>query len=165
MNKQFIASLCLLAIVGVAVGVGVKAGDNVTATVTPQIVAVSVSTENIDYGVLNISETSDPSVVIIATNEGNVTEKFEIYGSDSTSADWTLSDTAVGEDIFMHEFATDDDSYASYTALDSSAYATLDESVSTSSGTQLFKLQLKMPSSTSTTDTQSTIVTIVATAV
>jgi len=162
MTKQLIASIVILGLFGMIVGVAVKGADTdtVTATVTPQTVAVSVDVESVDYGVLDVNETSAPSAVITATNDGNVTEDFEIKGANST--DWTLSDTAVGANQFMHEFATDDDSYVTYTALNDTTYDTLDTSVATS-GTQLFKLQLKMPSSTTTTDTQSTTVTILAT--
>lgn len=147
------------------VGVAVRAADSasVTATVTPQIISVSVSTSTISYGILNVGETSASSTVITATNGGNVAEKFEIKGSNS--ANWTLSSTSTGADIFKHEFATDDSSYLTYTALDSALYATLDTSVSAPSGTQLFKLRLKMPSSTSVTTEQSTTVTVLATAV
>ena len=162
MNKQLIASICILGLVGVAVGVAVQGADTdtVTARVTPQIIAVSVDVENVDYGVLNVNDISDPSAVITATNDGNVAEKFEIMSSDST--DWTISNTAVGADIFMHEFATDDDTYTNYTAMDDTAYNTLDASVA-KEGTQLFKLKLKMPSSTAVTTEQSTTVTVLAT--
>ena len=159
--KKILAGLALLSLVlGLALPVVAADTDTLTATVTPQVIAVSVDIESVDYGVLNVSETSDPSTVITATNDGNVTEKFEIKGSNST--DWTLSNTAVGEDQFMHEFATDDDSYVAYTALHNTDYATLDASVSTPTGTQLFKLQLKMPSSTTVTTEQSTTVTVLA---
>lgn len=162
MTKQLIASICVLGLLGMAVGIVATADTTgtVTATVTPQIISVTVDVSDVDYGILDVSETSAPSSVITATNNGNVAEKLEIKGSDSTN--WTLSDTAIGADIFMHEFATDDDSYVSYTALDNTNYTTLDASVA-ASGTQLFKLQLKMPSSTSVTDQQSTTITVLAT--
>jgi len=161
--KGLIASIIILGLAGMVVGVAVQGAttDIVTATVTPQTVSVSVDVSSVDYGVLDVNETSAPSVVITATNEGNVAEKLEIKGSDS--ADWTLSNTAIGSETFMHEFATDDDSYAAYTALHNTNYTTLDASVSAPSGTQLFKLQLKMPSSTSATGQQSTTVTVLAT--
>ena len=161
--KSLIASITILGLVGMVVGVAVRGADTdtVIATVMPQTVSVSVDVEDVDYGVLDVGETSTPSAVITATNGGNVTEKFEIKGSDSTP-DWVLSDTAVGAETFMHEFATDDDSYAAYTALHNTGYTTLDTSVATS-GTQLFKLQLKMPSSTTATTQQSSTVTILAT--
>ena len=162
--KSLIASITILGLVGMVVGVVAQGAstDTVTATVTPQTVSVTVDIESVDYGVLDMSETSAPSAVITATNSGNVTEKLEIKGSDSTN--WTLSPSAVGANTFMHEFATDDDSYASYTALNNTTYDTLDTSV-VESGTQLFKLQLKMPSSTTNTETQSTTITVLATEV
>lgn len=162
--RKFLAGLGILSLVlALAAPALAATTDTVTATVTPQLVAVSVDVPDVDYGVLDINETSAPSVVITATNDGNVTEKFGIKGSNSTN--WTLSDTDVGADTFMHEFAVDDDSYTTYTALNNTTYDTLDASVSTPSGTQLFKLRLKMPSSTSTTLQQSTIVTVLATEV
>ncbi len=159
--KKIIAIIGVLSLLAVCVPVMADTTDDVIATVTPQLISVSVDTPSVDYGVLDVGETSVPSAVITATNDGNVTEKFEIMSSDSTG--WTISNTAVGAEIFMHEFATDDDAYANYTAMDDAAYNTLDASVATPSGTQLFKLRLKMPSSTTVTETQSTTVTILAT--
>ena len=161
--KSLIATITILGLVGMVVGVAVQGADTdtVTATVTPQVVAVSVDVSDVDYGVLDINDVSSPSAVITATNDGNVTEMFQIKGSDSTN--WVLSDTSVGGNQFMHEFAIDDDSYTAYTALHNTNYATLAASVSTPSGTQLFKLKLKMPSSTSVTTQQSTTVTVLAT--
>lgn len=162
MTKQIIASICVLGLLGMAVGVVATADETgtVTATVTPQIIAVTVDVSSVDYGILDVSDTSAPSAVITATNTGNVAEKLEVKGSDSTN--WTLSNAAIGADQFMHEFATDDDSYVSYTALHNTNYTTLDATVATSSA-QLFKSRLKMPSSTSVTTQQSTTVTVLAT--
>ncbi len=162
--RSLITSIAILAVIGLAIGLAVQADttDTVSCTVTPQAIAVSVDVGSVDYGVLDINDTSGPSVVITATNNGNVTEKFEIMSSNSTN--WAISNSAVGAETFMHEFATDDPTYAAYTAMDDTAYNTLDASVSTG-GTQPFKLRLKMPSSTTATDPQSPIVTVLATEV
>lgn len=162
MTKQFIASIAILGLVGMLVGVAVLAAaeQSVTATVTPQVLSVTVSPTSIDYGILDVS-TATTSSEITATNNGNVTEKFNIRGSNSTN--WTLSTASIGTDVFMHEFSTDV-GYTTWAPLATTTYATLAPSIATSNS-DLFKLKFKMPSVTTATSTQTTTVTVQATAV
>ena len=178
-TKQFIATLCILAVVGVAVGVGVQADEytaGVDCTVTPGIISVNLSTLTVNYGVLALS-TSDTvrsvaeSATITATNNGNMISDFTVKGSNTTGGTnpWTISSDpadygAVNSDQFAHRF---DEGSTFVTgeaaALSSSAYKTLEDDVAIS-GTVNFILQMNMPtSSTDTSNTKSTIVTVLVT--
>ncbi len=55
--KSLIASICILGLVGMVVGVAIQGADTdtVMATVTPQFIAVSIDVESVDYGVLRNS--------------------------------------------------------------------------------------------------------------
>jgi len=167
MNKQFIASLCLLAIVGVAVGVGVKGADEGTvgATVTPELVSVTVDTTSVAYGTVSLNIVDAIPLtdsVITPTNNGNVTVKLDIRGADSTT--WTLSSSAVDANTFMHKFGLwDGTNLGTLVALDPTAYAALDASVAPSNSGEDFKLRLSTPSSTTAYAEESTTVTILAT--
>ena len=174
--KQLIATICILGLVGMVVGVGVQADDTVTATVTPKLISVTLSDTTINYGTLalstdNSNRSTAESVTITATNNGNVTSNLTIVGSNATggTTPWIISsdpaaDGAVASDQFAHRF---DEGSTFVTgeaaALDSSAYKTLKNGVA-GSGTVDFILQMNMPtSSTNTSDTKSTTVTVLAT--
>ena len=133
----------------------------VTATVTAQNISITVDVTTVAYGTLAVTTESSPSVVITAANNGNVTETFNIKGSNSTN--WILSNTAAGADTFMHKFAKSQDVYVAYTALHNTNYTALATGVAGISGTQLFKLKLTMPNSTTFFGQQSTTVTVQAT--
>ena len=102
--KKFLAGLGILSLVLALVTPALAATDTVTATVTPQIIAVSVDVSNFDYGVLNISETSSPSSVITATNDGNVVEKFEIKVDYSDISDLECRTLSGWIDAFFREY-------------------------------------------------------------
>lgn len=138
----------------------------VSATVTPQLISVSVSPGSVAYGTVPLSQTDvapSPDSVITATNNGNVTEKFEIKGANSTT--WTLSDVAVAANTFMHKFGLwNGVTLGALTALHNTTYKTLQASVG-AGGTQDFKLRISTPTSTTTYATESTSVTVLATAI
>jgi len=109
MNKQFIASLCVLAMVGMAVGVGVQADDTVECTVTPGVVSVTITPDAVvAYGAMAMGDTKS-SEEITAT-AGAVEVDLTIKGSDAVYATdnvWTLG-SAPGTDIYTHAYTTDD---------------------------------------------------------
>lgn len=129
----------------------------VSATVTPQNISVSVADAAIAYGVLTLSSVEDTTSGGVndsqtATNDGNVTEDFNIKGANTTGGTaWTLAAT-IGADQYKHSFCTTGggapdpcDSGPTFTALTTS-YVSLATAVSTS-GTQLFDLKIDAPSS------------------
>ena len=150
-------------------GVRAENTDTVTATVTVQNISVSVTDGTVDYQTLGVgtsatTATGDGDSVDdtqTATNDGNVTEDFDIKGQDS-SGGWTLA-TSPGDEQYTHEFCTSDcDSSPTWTPLTTS-YDTLATGITTS-GTQNFDLRIQVPTSTTDYDPQSVDVTVLATA-
>lgn len=155
--KTLLATICILGIAGMMIGTMARAGNTVTATVTPGNYAVSVLPTSAPYGGMTLSATVT-STQITATNDGSLTAKLNIIGSDATYSTytWTQSTTAPGTDIFVHAFTTKAISPASGATLGSdpaiawvsldktSTYKTLVASVA-SLGTQAFTLDMRTP--------------------
>jgi len=170
MNKtrNFLAIVCVLALVGATVGVVSKAAeeDKVTATVEIGDISVSVSPDSFDYGSMPFS-TSRTSFSVIDGGNKNIGATVGAVETDldikaSSTAAWTLSDSAIGADIYMHKFglAADETTEAgSYTAA-SSTYAELTTNVA-SSTTVWFGLEIHVPES-GTGDQQSAEVYLLA---
>lgn len=139
--------------------------STVTATVTAQNIFVSVADATVAYGTLTLSGTEDTTSAGVndtqtATNDGNVTEDFNISGQDSAA--WTLAGT-IGADQYTHEWCTTTcDSTPTWNNLTTS-YQTLATGIS-SSGTQDFDLQIGVPSSSTSYTQQSVDVTVQAVA-
>ena len=141
----------------------------VGATVTVQNVSVSVSDGTIAYGTLGLNATAStrsPVDLQTATNNGNVTEQFNIKGMDATGSTqaWTLAATA-GSAQYIHGFcvATCTTVPTNYTALTTS-YATLAASVA-ESGTQTFDLYINTPTATTDYTVHTVDVTVQAVAI
>ncbi|MCK4592112.1 hypothetical protein KAT63_01570 [Candidatus Parcubacteria bacterium] len=173
-TKQFVATLCILAVVGVAVGVGVEAGNEVECTVTPKLVSIGVSPPSVGYGFVDVPSTdnipttpsSDP--IIAATNSGNVDEDFTIRGDDATgtSITWTIVDGSPGTYDYNHKFLDcgNDSGCSSPAAANNLTKTTesLAEDVSAGSS-EYFKLKLSTPTETGNDTSQhSTSVTVIA---
>ena len=164
-KKETIIFFGLLALVGIIIflGASVKAQTTgaVTATVTAQNVAVSVSDGTVTYGTISLGETASTSSDGLddsqtATNDGNVTSDLNIMGQNS--ANWTLAAT-VGSDNYVHEFCTSNcDSTPTWTALTTS-YQTLATGIA-ASGNQAFDLKIIVPSTSSNYTQQSVDVTV-----
>lgn len=148
-----------------------KAADNaqVTATVTVQEIAVSVSDASIAYGTLETSGTQSTLAAGVddmqtITNDGNVNQDFDIKGSNS--GNWTLGATQ-DEDQYFHKFCNDTDLDCSNTSSNYTALTTSDQAIDTSiaaDGTVDFQLFIGVPSSTTYYAEQNVNVTITATA-
>ncbi len=166
--KSLIATICILGIVGLIIGTMVSAATEatVTATVTVQNIAVSVSDGIVAYGTLGQNSTKgthsgDLNDLQTATNDGNVTEDFNIKGIVST--DWTLGATAA-ENVYVHQFctATCTTPPTNYTVLTTS-YATLAAGIA-SAGNQTFDLYINTPNSSTAFTQQNVNVTVQAVA-
>jgi len=173
-KRRILILLALAAMGAVVLGPAVLAADtgNVTATVTVQNVALTVSDGDISYGTLAAGGTystisTEADEMQTATNTGNVTEDFNITGDDvSTGCSWTLAATQ-GSEQYFHKFCNDTDNDCdtpptNYTAL-TTGYQALGTGVATS-GTVDFQLQIGVPSSTSCTDEATVTVTVQAVA-
>ena len=163
MNKQFIASILILGMVGMIVGAVAQGADTgqVVATVTVQNISVSVSDGGVLYGTLPVNTTKSTlsgelNDLQTATNNGNITENFNIMGQNS--ANWTLAG-AAGTNEYVHKFSKD--SGGDWTAL-TTDYQTLATGVVATSGTQDFDLQITTPNSTAVYTEQSVDVTVQA---
>lgn len=139
----------------------------VSATVTVQNVSVSVSPGTVAYGTmaLNTSKSTIPADLNApqtVTNNGNISEQFNIRGQNS--ANWTLGLTA-GADTYVHQFcsAACTSPPTNFTGLTTN-YQTLAASVA-SSGTQTLHLRLTTPTTSSVFTQQSVDVTIQAVAI
>lgn len=167
MKKLLFSGIGLLLAV-MLIGQYVLAADTatVTATVTVQNISVSVADGTVAYGTLGQNATADtePADGQTATNNGNITENFNIKGSTSTN--WTLGATAAS-DVYVHKFCNDTDNDCTtpptnYTALTLN-YQTLDTAITTS-GTVLFQLQINTPNPSTVYTEQSVTVTVQAVA-
>jgi len=138
---------------------------------TSATVSVSVSDGNVAYGIMpkNTSKSTlseELNDMQTATNNGNVTENFNITGQDGIDGGctWTLSSTS-GNDQYVHQFCNDTDNNCSspptnYTAL-TTGYQALKTGVAVS-GTVNFQLRLTTPDPSSCFGQQSVDVTIQA---
>jgi len=139
--------------------------DNTSFDVTATaIVSVSVSDGIVAYGTLGQNSTKgthsgDLNDLQTATNDGNVTEDFNIKGQNSTN--WTLGATAA-TDVYVHQFCTSTCTTppTNYTALTTS-YATLATGIA-ASGNQTFDLYINTPNTSSVFTQQSVDVIIQA---
>lgn len=159
----FLLSLSLLITSFIFAGVVRAASEGiVAATVTVQNISVSVTDGTVAFGTLanNASAGTNGTDTQTATNDGNITEVFNIKGQ--VSAGWTLGATA-GSNIYVLQFctATCTTPPTSYTALTTS-YQTLAASVTTND-TQTFDLYITTPNPSTVYTEQSVNVTVQAT--
>ncbi|KKO02706.1 hypothetical protein LCGC14_0101550 [marine sediment metagenome] len=157
----------ILGLVGMVVGVAVQGAttDDVSATVTAQLVSVSVSDGIVEYGILALNTTEDTVTLVdtqTATNDGNVAADLSIRSSDAVGGTtWELA-VSAGSDAFIHEFSIDAGvSWAAFN-VDNVTYSTLVNNVA-ASGNQTFDLKIGTPTA-STDNVEKTItVTVQAT--
>ena len=149
------------------------AAETVTATVTPQVIAVSVLDGSVDYGILTVSESNNTidgatgSVQPAAeqqtiTNDSNVSADILLRSTDAVgdTVDWDLEATA-DPDQYIHSY--DVNSAASWTAFpadnsNSSSVVTL----ANKDDTATLDLRIDMPTSIADTSVHNITVTAVA---
>jgi hypothetical protein len=139
-----------------------SSGAVVSVSVSDGVVTYDIMPENTSKSTLS-GELNDMQT---ATNDGNVTENFNIKGQDATGGGctWTLA-SSNGSNQYVHQFCNDTDLDCSspptnYTALTTS-YQTLDTGI-TASGEVDFQLRLTTPNPSSCYGQQSVDVTIQA---
>jgi hypothetical protein len=136
-------------------------------TPTAKVISVAISDGLITYGTMSTGEiktTITLSDTQTLTNDGNVSETFNIKGQNTTCP-WTLAGTA-GSDQYVHQFCKKTDVTCTspptnYTAL-TTGYTTLYTGVAVS-GTRQIDLRLIAPTATSCGGQQNVDVTIQAT--
>jgi len=80
--KSLISSIAILGLVGMVVVVGANAATEATvaATVTAQLITISVADGNVDYGILPINATEDTTLNGNATGTQTVTNNvFDLF--------------------------------------------------------------------------------------
>jgi len=134
-------------------------------------ISVSIDDGVITYDIMptNTSKSTLPGELNdmqTATNDGDVTENFNIKGYDASGGGctWTLAGTN-GSDQYVHQFCNDTDLDCSspptnYTAL-TTTYQTLDTNIPVS-GTVDFQLRITVPTESSCFGEQSVNVTVQA---
>lgn len=167
-NARAIFGIVIVSIMVVA-SVQAATSDSVTATVTVQNISVSLDQTSFSYGTMPSNSASSTLTLwsaagIVATNNGNVTEDFDVYGADT--ADWTLA-AAAGADEYVHQFCNDTDNDcgtppANYTAMTTNPQA-LKSSVA-AAGTMAFQLRITTPNPSTVFTEQSASVTVQASA-
>ena len=153
--KSLIASICILGLVGMVVGVAVQGADTapVSATVTPKLITVSVSPGTVAYGILGTNTTTSTIPAELdqtqtATDGSNVDVALNIKSSDAVGGTpWELA-AAAGENAFVHKFKGGDAADWTQLPVDNTTYATLD--AKPAAGSVAFDLQITTP--TITTD-------------
>jgi hypothetical protein len=140
----------------------IPAAANISVSVSDGVVTYGIMPENTSKSTLS-GELNDMQT---ATNNGDVTENFNIKGMDATGGGctWTLA-ASNGSDQYVHQFCNDTDLDCSspptnYTALTTS-YQTLDTGIAVS-GTVDFQLRLTTPNPSSCYGEQTVNVTIQA---
>ena len=160
--KFLIFTTSLLVWTGLLAGIAVSASTGlVTATVTTQNLSVRVEDATVAYGTVAESGTANTegSDQQSAGNDGNVTEDFDIQGTDSAS--WTLENT-IGSDNYTHGGSTT--GAAPYDLIQQATTIAMVKSVSAGS-TQTFDLQIATPSTDTTGGVQQNVnVTVTASA-
>lgn len=166
--KNFLLFVGILVVTGMVVSAASYAAEtaNVTATVTVQNISVAVTDGDVLYGILPVSDTTSTVVSGLndsqtADNDGNITEDFNIIGTDS--AGWTL-ESAVGSDQYSHDFCTTTcDSSPVWVEIQQGAYTEMSVAVASTSN-QIFDLRIETPSASTVFTEQSVDVTVQATA-
>ena len=174
--RKFLAGLGILSLVLALAAPVWAAEDVVVATVTPQVVAVTVEDGVVDYGILDFSESShtntaaSPAGTALETQTidrsiSNVDIDITLSSSDATgdSGTWNLVSATPVADEFRHEYdinATATPVWADFPANHSYA-ATVTLTESDTSAT--LDLQFAMPLSSTDTSVHSVTVTVLAT--
>ena len=148
-----------------SVGTSTAPISNSFTTSACAVYSVTITSSGvIEYGFVDLSTASSTvsnGYTQTAQNDGNTTEKLNVKSSDATGGTgWTLA-SAIGSNIFKHEFSTTTGSV--WTVMpDSATYVTAAPSVA-QSGTVSFDFRLTVPSAS--TDYQQKSITITVQAV
>lgn len=165
-RKNWIALVALAALVVGLFPLGVIAADtaSVTATVTVQNISVTVTDGGILYGTLgqnSTKNTCDLTDTQTATNNGNITENFNIKAiADVSTPDWTIGATA-GSNIYTHKVSKATCPTFTATITLTTGYQGLATGI-TQSGNQTFDLEINTPNPSTVYTQQSVDVTVQA---
>jgi hypothetical protein len=142
--STFVVVTIILLILGVGFSTSVYSDVDITATVTPKLLSITVSPTSVDYGVLPLGG-KGTSGTITVTNNGTVNANLEISGTDATagSGTWELVTSGPLTDQFSHKFKLT--SASQYVFIPRDTTTTPSTGVAPGEGVG-FTLQLDMPS-------------------
>ena len=166
--KSTIATIAILALVGLGIGMSVGAANtaDVSATVTAELITISVADGSVDYGILPVNTNKDTvtlSQTQVVTNNGNVNVDLGVKSSDAVGGvKWNLATTNASLDDFTHESAPDGSTWTLFN-IDNSTYTSLAAGV-IPTGTQDLDLRIKTPTSVTDNVEKTITVTVLATA-
>jgi len=177
--KNLLTTICLMALIGTAIGVNVGAAGDVDVNATVTITALSIASitpTTFDYGSLGTSDTktylttSGAQTYGIKVENGGTAADFKIKGSATTGGTtaWTLDETTPGANIYVHRYAINSGgegspSFGSYTGLTGSNKALASSVIA--GGFAYFSLELKTPTVSADVGIEKTLpVTVMAVA-
>jgi hypothetical protein len=124
----------------------------VTASVTPQNISVSVSPTSISYGIMGYGESKESATTVVVTNTGTGLQAFDVIGTDASggAANWTLVTDGSGINNFRHSIrgVTGGNGVAiaeQFVSKVQEGWATKNGAGYTAGQTQHFKARLYMP--------------------
>lgn len=174
-NKKLWAALGGAALLAAAAIPALAATEQgVTATVTPQVVSVTVADGGVAYGILSLSpsagspttkSTVDLVDTQVITNAGNVNEDFAVKSTDATGGTaWNLVAAAsISTDAFGHQYSTDGTTFTDFPS--SNGYTADIITNKAPAATANLDTKILMPTASTDASTQKTItVTVLATA-
>ena len=180
-GKKFLAIVGIFSLAALSFGLAAigATSASVTATVTPQIVSITVTDGTVDYGVLDTSETANTITLTQSqtiTNGSNVSANVSLRSSDAyvvpDTTDWALAG-ATGSNAYIHSYDIDAPVTPVWTALPfdgtfnntyTGSVVTLTESAGGDPSATL-DLKIDMPTTISNTAAHSVNVTALATAI
>jgi hypothetical protein len=144
-RKMSVLALVVIAAMMIMVVPAFAAADSaqVNASVTTALIQVSIDTNTLNYGTLDMSQAATRSVEV--TNSGNIPEDFQIISTAPTSGghSWTLG-SSIGADQAVWRVSAPSLSDVNL----STGYQALWSNIAVDDG-KPFAFQLQMPVSTS----------------
>jgi len=163
--KSLIASIAILGVLGLAVGTGTGAAPtaDVLATVTAELITISVADGSVEYGILPVNELKVVQTQVV-TNNSNVVVDLDVKSSDAIGGtQWTLATTNAALDEFTHESSPDGSTWTAFN-VDNTTLTSLATNIAATGGTQDLDLRIKTPVSVSDNVEKTITVTVQASA-
>ena len=144
--KSLIASIAILGVAGLAVGTGAGADTTaeVSATVTAELITISVADGSVEYGIVPIDTLKTVQTQVV-TNNSNVAVDLDVKSSNAIGGtQWTLAATNAALDEFTHESSPDGSTWTAFN-VDNTTLTSLATNVAADGGVQDLDLRIKTP--------------------
>jgi len=144
--KALIFSIAIVGVLGLVVGVGAGAAPtaDVLATVTAELITITVADGSVEYGILPVNTLKIVQTQVV-TNNSNVAVDLNVKSSDAIGGtQWTLATTNAALDEFTHESSPDGSTWTAFN-VDNTTVTSLATNVAASGGTQDLDLRIGTP--------------------